>query len=159
MYEKYSRQPVPSRKYREILGAALYIFNSNYDFLVEDILHIKEKLQLNDKIDWWNLMNLEAGKLKQKLQQDPAFTPYKKVLKHHPELMQEFNYLKNTRNRIVHGFTATSNHNSQVPALYSLNPKTKEQEEITEEYLLNFIKMNESFNLKLYTFRDEILNN
>lgn len=37
MYESYSRQALPDRKYREILGAALYVFNSNYDFLIENI--------------------------------------------------------------------------------------------------------------------------
>lgn len=159
MYESYSRQALPDRKYREILGAALYVFNSNYDFLIENILHIKDKLQLQDDIDWWDLMNLEAGKLKRKLQQDSFFEPYKEIFDHHPSLMHQFNHLKNRRNRIVHSFAATSNHDTQKQVLYSLDPKTKEQEEITEAYLLEFIKENEAFTLRLDEFRNEILNN
>ena len=159
MYESYSRQALPDRKYREILGAALYVFNSNYDFLIENILHIKDKLQLKNDIDWWNLMNLEAGKLKRKLQQDSSFEPYREIFDHHPSLMGEFNHLKNRRNRIVHSFTAASDHDSHKQVLYSLDPKTKEQEEITEAYLLEFIKENEVFALRLDEFRNEILNN
>lgn len=158
MYESYSRQALPDRKYREILGAALYVFNSNYDFLIENILHIKDKLQLQDDIDWWDLMNLEAGKLKRKLQQDSFFEPYKEIFDHHPSLMHQFNHLKNRRNRIVHSFTATSDHDSHKQVLCSLDPKTKEQKEITEADLLEFIKENEAFALQLDKFRNEILN-
>lgn len=114
MYESYSRQALPDRKYREILGAALYVFNSNYDFLIENILHIKDpKCQFK---------------------------------------------LENRRNRIVHSFTATSDHDSHKQVLCSLDPKTKEQKEITEADLLEFIKENEAFALQLDKFRNEILN-
>lgn len=38
MYEKYSRQALPEKQYRELLGSALCVFNSNNSFIIENIL-------------------------------------------------------------------------------------------------------------------------
>ena len=38
MYENYTRQSLPSRKYRELLGSAVCVFNSNNSFVIENIL-------------------------------------------------------------------------------------------------------------------------
>lgn len=38
MYEHYSRQCLPSKKYRELLGSAVCVFNSNNSFIIENIL-------------------------------------------------------------------------------------------------------------------------
>lgn len=39
MYESYSRQALPRAKYRGLLGSAICVFNSNNDFIVENILN------------------------------------------------------------------------------------------------------------------------
>jgi hypothetical protein len=38
MYENYTRQALPSKKYRELLGSALCVFNANNAFVIENIL-------------------------------------------------------------------------------------------------------------------------
>jgi len=40
MYEEYSKQALPSKKYRELLGSALCVFNSNNAFIIENILRV-----------------------------------------------------------------------------------------------------------------------
>ena len=37
MYENYTRQALPSKKYRELLGSALCVFNANNAFVIENI--------------------------------------------------------------------------------------------------------------------------
>ena len=38
MYEDYTRQSLPSKEYRELLGSALCVFNSKNAFIIENIL-------------------------------------------------------------------------------------------------------------------------
>ena len=38
MYESYTRQSLPTKQYRELLGSAICVFNSNNAFIVENIL-------------------------------------------------------------------------------------------------------------------------
>ena len=38
MYEKYSRQALPEKDYRELLGTAICVFNSNNAFVIENII-------------------------------------------------------------------------------------------------------------------------
>ncbi|CAB1223424.1 hypothetical protein SFB21_3268 [Acinetobacter bouvetii] len=40
MYENYTRQALPSRKYRELIGTAICVFNSNNSFIIENILRV-----------------------------------------------------------------------------------------------------------------------
>ena len=35
MYENYTRQSLPSKEYRELLGSAICVFNSNNSFIIE----------------------------------------------------------------------------------------------------------------------------
>ena len=37
MYEPYTRQSLPSKEYRELLGSALCVFSSNNGFIIENI--------------------------------------------------------------------------------------------------------------------------
>ena len=39
MYEEYTRQSLPSKIYRELLGSAMCVFNSNNCFVIENILN------------------------------------------------------------------------------------------------------------------------
>jgi len=58
MNEEYTRQSLPSKKYRELLGSAVCVFNSNNSFIIENILR-------EDSINysWYNLIDKESGKL------------------------------------------------------------------------------------------------
>ena len=40
MYERYTRQSLPSKNYRELIGTALCVFNSNNGFIIENILRV-----------------------------------------------------------------------------------------------------------------------
>jgi hypothetical protein len=59
MYENYTRQALPSKRYRELLGSALCVFNSNNAFIIENILHLDD----NSQYDWYHLIDLESGNL------------------------------------------------------------------------------------------------
>ena len=59
MYEQYTRQALPSKKYRELLGSALCVFNSNNAFVIENILRTNE----NNNYDWYMLIDKESGQL------------------------------------------------------------------------------------------------
>ena len=54
MYESYTRQSLPTKQYRELLGSAICVFNSNNAFIVENSL-ICDDL---DKDDWHHLIDL-----------------------------------------------------------------------------------------------------
>ena len=60
MYESYTRQSLPTKRYRELLGSAICVFNSNNAFIVENILKCDDL----DKYDWYHLIDLESGRLK-----------------------------------------------------------------------------------------------
>ena len=58
MYEDYTRQALPSKKYRELLGSAICVFNSNNQFIIENILRID-----NANYNWYELTDKTSGKL------------------------------------------------------------------------------------------------
>ena len=60
MYESYTRQSLPTKQYRELLGSAICVFNSNNAFIIENILKCDDL----DKYDWYHLIDLESGHLK-----------------------------------------------------------------------------------------------
>lgn len=57
MYEPYTRQSLPSKCYREWLGTAICVFNSNNAFVIENFL--------NEPVEqtWHQLINKTSGKL------------------------------------------------------------------------------------------------
>jgi len=61
MYEAYTRQSLPSKKYRELLGSALCVFNSNNSFMIENIIRI------DSANDWYELIDKVSGKLRDKI--------------------------------------------------------------------------------------------
>lgn len=38
MYENYTRHSLPDKEYRELLGSAICVFNSNNSFIIENVL-------------------------------------------------------------------------------------------------------------------------
>ena len=58
MQEKYSRQALPIKQYRELLGSVICVFNSNNQFIIENILPID-----NLNYNWYELIDKTTGEL------------------------------------------------------------------------------------------------
>lgn len=140
MYESYTRQSLPTKRYRELLGSAICVFNSNNAFLIENILRYDEI----GKYDWHHLIDLESGKLIKRAHE---------VISSRcgTEIDELFKNIVKKRNRIIHSFQITDENEEQI-----LATKVKDgnnQFPITEEYLLNFIELNQQLSDKLHNLR------
>lgn len=139
MYEEYTKQALPEKDYRELLGSAICVFNSNNNFIIENIL----RAQTDDTYDWFTLIDKESGQLK------PAV---KKII-NNDEIYSLFEDIVAMRNRIIHSYQITdSKSNEQILCTKTRSPENK-QFHITREYLMEFIKKNESLSSLLYKFR------
>ena len=139
MYENYTRQSLPTKEYRELLGSAISVFNSNNSFIIENILREDE----GRNYSWYDLIDKTSGQLKAAIN-DTITT------KAGSEIAQIFSDLVDKRNRIIHSFQITNDDKEQILAT---KDKQHNQFVITKEYLLDFIKGNEVLSDKLYTFR------
>ncbi len=139
MYENHTRQSLPTKEYRELLGSAICVFNSNNSFIIENIL--REDGGRN--YSWYDLIDKTSGQLKAEIN-DTITT------KAGSEIAQIFSDLVDKRNRIIHSFQITNDDKEQILAT---KDKQHNQFVITKEYLLDFIKGNEVLSDKLYTFR------
>lgn len=139
MYETYTRQALPSKEYRELLGSALCVFNSNNAFIIENVLRSDD----HNQYDWYRLIDLESGKLKE---------PIKNTIteKSDENIANLFNELVTMRNRIVHSFQVTC---CDEQKLATKVKGSGEQFVITEDYLMKFIKKNEQLSTALHCFR------
>lgn len=139
MYEKYSRQALPSSDYRQLLGSALCVFNSNNAFIIENILHLD-----NNKYNWYALIDKESGKIKNDVKDT--------LSKIDANIETLFGQIIEKRNRIIHSFQVSYN-GEQILCTKDRNNR---QYIITSEYLLDFIKDNEELSDKLYDIRNKI---
>lgn len=139
MYEKYSRQALPSRKYRELLGSALSVFNSNNAFIIENILNSDE----DNSYSWYELMDLTSGELSSPIRETITKNS-------NTEIINLFSHLIQKRNRIVHSFQITNSDGDQILAT---KDKENNQFEISEDYLLEFINQNKILSDKLHDYR------
>lgn len=139
MYENYTRQSLPAKEYRELLGSAFCVFNSNNSFIIENVLREDGERNYN----WYDLIDKTSGQLKAAIN-DTITT------KAGSEIAQIFSDLVDKRNRIIHSFQITNDDKKQILAT---KDKQHNQFVITKEYLLDFIKANEVLSDKLYTFR------
>lgn len=139
MYESYSKQSLPTKIYRELLGSSLCVFNSNNSFIIENILNH----DIDNKYDWYDLIGKPSGNLTE---------PIKKTItkKSNTKISTLFGDLVAKRNRIVHSFQTTDKSGQQILATKSRNGQ---QFIITEEYLYDFIKVNEQLSSLLHDFR------
>ncbi|WP_208490801.1 selenium binding protein [Escherichia coli] len=145
MYEVFSRQSLPSKKYRELVGTAVCVFNSNNGFIIENILREDD----DESYNWYALIDKTSGQLK---------IPIKETIskKSDDTIATLFEELVIIRNRIMHSFRITApegissdNDNQMLATKY----KDGNQIIITEEYLLDSIKKNEELSSKLHEFR------
>jgi hypothetical protein len=138
MYEDYTRQSLPSKKYRELLGSALCVFNSNNSFIIENILSLD-----GTYYSWYDLIDRTSGNLSDPIEKTITKASGNKIAVLFREIVDK-------RNRIIHSFQFTDEDGEQRLATKEKNNK---QYIITEEYLLNFIKDNQELCALLHKFR------
>jgi hypothetical protein len=148
MNESYTTQTLPSKKYRELIGTAICVFNSNNSFVIENILRVDQTGQYR----WHKLIDIVSGRLSSDGDIEKTITANSDET-----IAKLFIEIVDIRNRIVHSFQITAPAGiTDDPDNQMLATKHKnlgKQEFITEEYLLNFIKMNEELSTKLHKFR------
>lgn len=143
MYESYTRQALPSKEYRELLGSAVCVFNSNNAFVIEKILHT-DSVNFN----WYRLIDKKSGQLVDDIKR--TITNVAGV-----DIEDLFSELVEMRNRIIHSFQVTYE-GEQVLATKTKVNKGNKQFIITEEYLLDFIKKNERLSDLLNDYRKQL---
>lgn len=140
MYESYSHQALPEKSYRELLGTAICVFNSNNGFIIENILN-------HDKANsytWYDLTDKMSGELQPVVKE--TITRVSKNTK----IAQLFGELIGKRNRIIHSFQITDDKSNQILAT---KDNKNNQFHITKDYLLDFIKENDNLSQLLHDFR------
>ena len=142
MYESYTRQSLPTKRYRELLGSAICVFNSNNAFIIENILKCDDL----GKYDWYNLMDMKSGELKRSVR-DVITT------KCGDKIETLFTKIIEMRNRIIHSYRITNATGEQVLATKEKVKDGNRQFEITEGYLLNFIALNQELSDLLHKLR------
>ncbi|XZU98523.1 selenium binding protein [Acinetobacter baumannii] len=145
MYESYTRQALPSKKYRELIGTAICVFNSNNSFMIENILRVDQTGQY----EWHKLIDKMSGRLSDDIEKTIT-------AKSDATIAQLFSDIVDIRNRIVHSFqiTAPAGITDDVDnQMLATKHRDGRQERITEEYLMRFIKLNEELSTKLHQFR------
>lgn len=144
MQEDYTRQALPSKMYRELLGSAVCVFNSNNAFIIENIL----KNSQTNKYSWYDLIDCTSGKLSAAIKDTIT-------RQSNTDIAKTFNEIIEIRNRIMHSFQVTSYEQSDDVDGQILATKYKDgrQEIITIDFLLDFIKKNENLSAKLHEFR------
>lgn len=143
MYESYTRQALPSKEYRELLGSAICVFNSNNAFVIENILHTN-----NDDFDWFSLIDKESGKLRNSIKATITAVAGDEIEVLFAEIVE-------MRNRIIHSFQITYD-GEQILATKTKVADGNVQFKITEEYLRDFIKKNQRLSNLLYKYRKTI---
>lgn len=144
MYERYTRQALPSKEYRELLGSAICVFNSNNAFVIENILHTDSTTN-----NWYDLVDLTSGALSRKINDTISRRAGNDIAKLFSELVE-------MRNRIIHSFQITAENGEQMLATKTRKEDGNRQFRITEDYLMEFIHKNEILSDKLYEYRKSL---
>lgn len=141
MYENYTKQSLPTKEYRELLGSALCVFSSNNGFIIENII------KTNDSFDWYELIDKESGYLRNMISETISNQCG------NTDIEDLFVEIVNMRNRIIHGFRITSENGEQILATKTRKKDGNIQFEITEKCLMDFIKKNERLSYLLHQYR------
>ena len=139
MYDtELTRMSLPSERYRLLLGTALSVFSSNNGFIIENIL------RTDDSYSWYDLTDKVSGSLKKDIRNTITAATDERI-------EEKFSHIVTMRDRIFHGFRITSEDDEQIMATKVRG--TGEQFLITEEYLLQFIKLNNELSDMLHDYR------
>ena len=142
MYESYSKQALPSKEYRELLGTAVCVFNSNNQFVIENIL------RCGYTKSWYKLIDKTSGNLREDIKKTISKNSNK-------DIEELFVDLVKMRNRIMHSFQCTYNTIHGKEQILKTKDDTDKQYYISKCYLYYFIKRNEKLSHMLYEFREK----
>lgn len=142
MYETYSKQSLPEKEYRELLGTALCVFSSNNGFLIENIIRTNVSPD-----SWYDLIDKTSGQLKKHL----SSTISKKS--GNKDIENLFLEIVEMRNRIIRGFRITSKEGEQILATKERKENGHLRFEITPKYLMDFIEKNDKLSDLLHEYR------
>ena len=139
MCENYTRMALPSENYRELLGTAICVFNSNYAFIIETYLRVNT----NAGFDWYKLIDKTSGTMLESVKKKITDASGEKVV-------DLFDLLCKKRNRIFHSFQITDTDGEQ-----RLATKDKEDRQfvITESFLIDFLQENQKLSDLLHELR------
>ena len=142
MYETFTKQALPSKEYRELLGTAICVYNSNTSFLIENLRH------KNNFLSWYELLDKQGNKLQIEIE--------KELNEIAPDICEKYKKLTQKRNRIIHSFQITYK-NEQILSTKTYSPENI-QFLINKDYLLSFIKESEVLSTMLYNLKNKIRN-
>ena len=150
MSEFYTRQSLPDEDYRNLIGTAISVFNSNHTFIIENILRIS-----GDQHNWWELIDRTSGNILHKVMEEQ----YGDIIPQN--IIKLFSKLVDQRDRIIHSFQITGpGPNPRNEQLLATKVKgSGEQFIITRNYLIEFIQLNDELSDLLYVFRDQLDDN
>lgn len=134
-----TRISLPKDEYVYLLGMAMSVFIYNNGFIIESIINT------DGAYSWYDLIDKESGRLKAPIAQ----TITKNAGAEIAELFSDIVY---RRNRIIHSFRCTSSKNEQI--LATKDRRTDKQFDLEEEYLVEFIKLNDKLSDLLYKYRE-----
>lgn len=130
---------LPDKKYQELLGLALCVFGSNTSFIIENILSTAYWNPV-----WYSLIDAGGKKVLKSVRNIiTGFTGGDEIC----ELYEE---IASRRSRITSSYKVVSDDRQ---SLCSVDKKNREQFVVTEEYLSEFILMNEELRDKLSTLQ------
>ncbi|MEY8469463.1 selenium binding protein [Faecalibaculum rodentium] len=144
MYENYTKQSLPTEEYRLLAGTCLCVFALNSGFIIENILESPEVEK-----DWYELTDMTSGSLIPELKK--RLKAENKELS--DEILDVLSDLVERRNRIIHSFRITNCMDEQVLATKTKISKGNKQFEITEEYMFEFIHLNDHLSDLLHRLR------
>lgn len=133
-----TRISLPKDEYVYLLGMAISVFISNNGFIIENIINTDKSYF------WYDLIDKESGKLRPII----AKTITEKFGSEISDLFSEILY---KRNRIIHSFRCTSSNEEQI--LATKDRITNQQFYIDEQFLINFIKLNDKLSYLLHEYR------
>ena len=139
--EKPTKQTVPAKKYLELLGTAICVFNLNNAFIIENILRTD-----NTTNNWYDLVDLTSGVLRRKINDTISQRAGN-------DIAELFSELVEMRNRIIHSFQITAENGEQMLATKTRKEDGNRQFRITEDYLMEFIQKNDILSDKLHEYR------
>lgn len=133
-----TRISLPKDEYVYLLGMAMSVFISNNGFIIENIINT------DSDYSWYDLIDKESGQLKSPIAQ----TIMKNAGGEIAELFSEILYM---RNRIIHSFRCTLPNEEQI--LATKDRVTNQQFYIDEQFLINFVELNDRLSYLLHEYR------
>src|SRR5699024_141758 len=139
---------LPSKEYRELLGSAICVFNSNNSFVIENSL----RNDVSGRYNWHELIDYTSGELSE---------PVKKTITQNSNtvIARKFNEIIEIRNRIMQSFQTTAPKrtgidNDKDNQIIDTKYKDGKQAYITNEFLYDFSEKNDVLSSELHKFKE-----